>query len=95
MEGGASARGRKKVRRLSDFSRGDSLEPLKAEPWTEADDVIEEVREIRRRISAQFDHDPAKLVEHYIEQQKQYADRLVRVPDSGKNGQSAGRRSRS
>jgi hypothetical protein len=28
------------------------------ERWTAADDAIEEVREIRRRISARFDHDP-------------------------------------
>ena len=31
------------------------------EDWTEADDAVEEVREIRRRISAQFGHDPAKV----------------------------------
>ena len=34
------------------------------EEWTEADDIIEEVREIRRRISARFDDDPVKLGEH-------------------------------
>lgn len=48
------------------------------------DPVVEEVREIRRRISEQFDHDPKRLVEHYIELQKRYADRLVGV--SGKTG---------
>lgn len=31
------------------------------EDWTEADDAVEEVREIRRRISAKFGHDPAKV----------------------------------
>lgn len=31
------------------------------EEWTEADDIIEEVREIRRKISAQFDDDPVRL----------------------------------
>jgi hypothetical protein len=50
------------------------------EPWTEADDAIEEVREIRRRISARFDDDPVKLVEHYMEVQKQYAERLIEAP---------------
>lgn len=50
------------------------------EPWTAADDVIEEVREIRRRISARFDNDPAKLGEHYMELQKRHADRLVYPP---------------
>ena len=37
------------------------------EPWTEVDDVVEEVREIRQRISARFDDDPVKLCEHYID----------------------------
>jgi hypothetical protein len=41
------------------------------------DPVIEEIRAVRRRISAQFDHDPDKLVAHYMELQKQYADRLI------------------
>jgi hypothetical protein len=47
------------------------------EPWTAADDAIEEVREIRRQISARFDHDPARLGEYYMELQKRHADRLV------------------
>lgn len=47
------------------------------ETWTAADDVIEEVREVRRRISERFDHDPVRLVEYYMEVEKQYADRLV------------------
>jgi hypothetical protein len=42
-----------------------------------SDPVIDEVRAIRRRISAQFDHDPVKLVAHYIELQKRHADRLI------------------
>jgi hypothetical protein len=41
------------------------------------DPVIDEVREIRHRISAQVEHDPAKLVEHYMKFQEQYRDRLV------------------
>jgi hypothetical protein len=57
--------------------------------WTAADDAVEEVREIRRKISAQFDHDPVKLVEHYMEQQKQYADRLIKAPPPKKKGKSA------
>ncbi len=59
------------------------------EPWTEADEVIEEVRKIRRRISARFDHDPVKLVEHYIEQQRQYSDRLLDSGGSERKGKSA------
>jgi hypothetical protein len=53
---------------------------------TPNDPVIDEVREVRRRISAQFDHDPKKLVEHYIELQKRYAERLLvetQVADKG------------
>ncbi|HEX6369434.1 MAG TPA: hypothetical protein VF006_10910 [Longimicrobium sp.] len=48
--------------------------------WTEADDIIEEVREIRRKISARFDDDPVKLGEFLMESQKRHGDRLV---DSG------------
>jgi hypothetical protein len=42
-----------------------------------SDPVIEEIRAVRSRISAQFDHDPDKIVAHYMELQKQYADRLI------------------
>jgi hypothetical protein len=44
---------------------------------SKSDPVIDEVREVRHRISARFDHDPAKLVAYYMEQQKQYQDRLI------------------
>ena len=59
------------------------------ETWTGADDVIEEVREIRRKISAQVNDDPVKLVEYYMEAQKQYADRLVDPRARRKQGKSA------
>lgn len=38
--------------------------------------VIDEIREVRHRISARFDHDPERLVAYYAELQKQYEDRL-------------------
>jgi hypothetical protein len=41
------------------------------------DAPIEEVRELRRQISARFGNDPARPVAHYIELQEQYRDRLV------------------
>ena len=41
------------------------------------DQPIDEIRELRRRISARFDHDPARLVAYYIELQEQYRDRLI------------------
>ena len=43
----------------------------------ESDPVIDEIREVRHRISARFDHDPARLVAYYMELQKQYQDRLI------------------
>ena len=43
----------------------------------QSDPVIDEVREVRHRISARFHHDPALLVAHYMELQDQYRGRLV------------------
>jgi hypothetical protein len=60
------------------------------ESWTEADDVIEEVREIRRQISARFDHDPVKLVEHYLERQKRHGNRLIDLATLRRKRNSAG-----
>lgn len=59
------------------------------EPWTAVDDAVEEVRAIRRQISARFDHDPVKLVEHYMERQKRYGDRLIDKPKSKRTDDSA------
>jgi hypothetical protein len=44
----------------------------------DSDPVIDEVREIRHRISARFNHDPSRLVAYYMELQKQYKDRLIK-----------------
>ena len=44
---------------------------------SQSDPVIDEIREVRHRISARFDHDPARLVAYYMELQKQYQDRLI------------------
>ena len=49
---------------------------------TVPDPVIDEIRDVRRRICAQFDHDPRKLVEHYMELQKRHEDRLIDRPTS-------------
>jgi len=49
---------------------------------TQTDPVIDEVREVRHRISARFDHDPSRLVAYYMEMQKQYEDRLLRSETS-------------
>ena len=37
----------------------------------EADPLIEEIREVRRKISAEFGHDPRRLVEHYRELERE------------------------
>ena len=45
-----------------------------------SDPVIEEVREVRRRISEECGHDPDKLVAYYMELQKELGDRLIDPP---------------
>ena len=44
---------------------------------TISDPVIDEIREIRHRISASCDHDPAKLVAYLMQYQEQFRDRLI------------------
>ena len=48
------------------------------------DPVIDEIREVRHRISARFDHDPERLVAYYIELQRRYQDRLIEAEKSPK-----------
>jgi hypothetical protein len=45
------------------------------------DPVIQRVREARHRISEKCDHDPQKLVDYYIELQKKYEDRLLKLSE--------------
>ena len=55
-----------------------------------SDPVIDEIREVRHRISARFDHDPTRLVAFYMELQKQYEDRLIATATGpGRSDQSA------
>jgi hypothetical protein len=37
----------------------------------QSDPLIDEVREIRRKISAEFGHDPRRLMEHYMQMEKE------------------------
>lgn len=37
------------------------------------------LRKVRREISAEFGHDPKRLVEHYIKLQERHKDRLVKA----------------
>jgi hypothetical protein len=42
--------------------------------------VIDEIREVRTRISGRVDHDPVRLVAYYMKLQAAYADRLIATP---------------
>jgi hypothetical protein len=53
------------------------------------DPVVDEVREVRRQISARFEHDPARLVAHYMELQQQYKERLLSPNSSPDSEESA------
>lgn len=46
----------------------------------EPDPLIDEIHEIRRRIFAEHGNDLTRLCEHYMEYQKQFADRLISAP---------------
>lgn len=50
----------------------------------EDDPVTKRIRDVRHKISAKFDHDPQKIVDHYIEYQKRFADRLEPMTNRGK-----------
>ena len=47
-----------------------------------SDPVIDEIREVRRGISARFAHDPTQMVAFYMEMQEQYQDRLIETTQS-------------
>jgi hypothetical protein len=50
--------------------------------------ALEQVRHARHRISEQFDHDPRRLVEYYMELQQRYKERLVgaKEAETGRRG---------
>jgi hypothetical protein len=52
---------------------------------TTSDPVIDEIREVRHRISERFDHDPERLVGYYMELQKQYQSRLLKTEKDSAN----------
>ena len=49
------------------------------------DPTIERIRESRRVISAKYDHDPKKIVDHYLEFQKKFKTRILQEDDSLKD----------
>ncbi len=42
-----------------------------------SDPVIDEVRSVRRKISASYGHDVSKMIADHMKQQARYADRLI------------------
>lgn len=58
------------------------MRPLPTDP------VIDEVREVRHRISARFGHDPERLLEHYMKLQEEISSRLLQ---DRKSPETAGR----
>jgi hypothetical protein len=44
----------------------------------DADQAIEEIRQVRRRISAEFDHDITKYLAYLREEEKQHPEQIQR-----------------
>ena len=42
------------------------------------DPTVERIREVRHQISAEFDHDPKKLMSHYRDMEKKYKGRILK-----------------
>lgn len=55
----------------------------------EGEDLIEEIRAVRHRISAEFGHDPEKLIAYLMELQEEHPERLIRAPESGSTRSAA------
>ncbi|OLE54917.1 MAG: hypothetical protein AUG51_06165 [Acidobacteria bacterium 13_1_20CM_3_53_8] len=49
------------------------------------DQVISRIREARRQISEECEHDPHKLVAYYKELQKKHKERIVRSEEDKEN----------
>jgi hypothetical protein len=54
-----------------------------------SDPVIDEVRSVRRKISASYGHDVRKMITDHMKQQQRYADRLVMPGQSQSRGKSS------
>ena len=48
------------------------------------DPVVDDVRAIRHQISAEHGHDPSRLLAYLMEQQKAYADRMIKPRGEGR-----------
>ena len=49
-----------------------------------SDPVIDEVRAVRRKISASYGHDVRKMIADHMKLQERYADRLIRLAPARK-----------
>lgn len=59
---------------------------------TDHEGPIRSVRDARERISARFDHDPAKLLEYYLTLQEEFRSRIIesvsQSPDRDQGGET-------
>jgi hypothetical protein len=46
------------------------------------DPTLDAIREARKAISAEFGHDPVRLLKHYQKLQDQFRGRVIRGPES-------------
>lgn len=49
------------------------------------DPLIDEIRRVRHQISEEVGHDPARLIQYYMNLQERHKDRLVVLSHRGKN----------
>lgn len=43
--------------------------------------LIKRIRDVRHQISEEYNHDPKKLVEHYIELEKKHQGRFINLSE--------------
>lgn len=55
----------------------------------EPESTLEGIRRVRHEISAEFGHDPHKLVEYYVRLQERHRGRLVGTSEPEGTGKSA------
>lgn len=48
--------------------------------------LLDEIRQVRRRISAGIGHDPRRIVEYYARLQEEHRARIVDLPDNSQTG---------
>ena len=61
----------------------------KATTPDKGDSLIVDVRRVRHEISAEFGHDPDRLISYYMELQKQHVNRLVHAHEQDRPGKPA------